>query len=175
VKITPVTYGGTLGKGKLEQMYGIYAAQGFMKMEEGIDDRVDLLRNVFSIPEKKAEGIIMKSTQKAMMKMLQSPEGMEEMQQMMGGMGLEGMGDMAGMMGGEEGPNLEQLKETLTQLKTMKDSGAIPPEELATVRRQFKDAFGSSIDDIAKQAEEDPDAMSDADSELLQLVKEILE
>jgi hypothetical protein len=93
---------------------------------------------------------------------------------MMGGEGMEGL---EGLLGGDngEGPNLEQLKEMLTQLKIMKDAGTIPPEELATVRQQFKEAFGSGIDEIVSQAATDKDAMSSADLELLDLMKEILE
>jgi hypothetical protein len=179
IVITPVTYGGDLAKSKLEQMYGTYAFSGILEVEQpDMVDRIDLLRNVFSINEKKAEGIVMKATQKNMMEMMKNPEGMEELQKMMGGMmGGEGMEGLDGLLGGDngEGPNLEQLKEMLTQLKIMKDAGTIPPQELATVRQQFKESFGSSIDEIVSQAATDKDAMSSADRELLDLMKEILE
>lgn len=179
IVITPVTYGGDLAKSKLEQMYGTYAFSGILEVEQpDMVDRIDLLRNVFAISEKKAEGIVMKATQKNMMEMMKNPEGMEELQKVMGGMmGGEGMEGLEGLLGGDngEGPNLEQLKEMLTQLKIMKDAGTIPPEELATVRQQFKEAFGSGIDEIVSQAATDKDAMSSADLELLDLMKEILE
>jgi len=181
VIITPVTYGGTLAKPKLEQMYGSYAFSAMLKMEDGsMEDRIDLLRNVFDINEKKAEGIVMKATQKNMMEMMKNPERMEDLEKLMGGMlGQEGMAGLEGLMGGggENGgePNLEQLKEMLTQLKIMKDAGTIPPEELQTVRQQFKESFGSSIDEIVSQATNDKDAMTDGDRELLDLMKDILE
>ena len=182
VEITPVTYGGNLAKSKLELMYGAYAFSGMMKMEEDMNDRIELLRNVFAITEKKAEGIITNATQKNMMEMMKTEEGQKQMADMMGGMeGMEGMEGMAGMMGGGGGgeggeePSPEQLKEMLTMLKTMKDSGSIPPEELATVREQFRESFGSSIDDILKQADSAGGEMSGADKELLDLMQSILE
>ena len=176
----PVTYGGDLAKSKLEQMYGSYAFSAMLKMDEvGTDDRIDLLRSVFDINEKKAEGIVMKATQKNMMEMMKNPEGMEDLEKLMGGMlGGEGMEGLEGLLGGGEngeGPNLAQLKEMLTQLKIMKDAGTIPPEELQTVRQQFKESFGSSIDEIMSQAKNDKDDMTDADRELLVLMQDILE
>ena len=176
----PVTYGGDLAKSKLEQMYGSYAFSAMLKMDEvGTDDRIDLLRSVFDINEKKAEGIVMKATQKNMMEMMKNPEGMEDLEKLMGGMlGGEGMEGLEGLLGGGEngeGPNLAQLKEMLTQLKIMKDAGTIPPEELRTVRQQFKESFGSSIDEIMSQAKNDKDGMTDADRELLVLMQDILE
>lgn len=175
--ITPVTYEGELGKGKLEQMYSKYAASGMMSMDEDFNARVGLLQDVFSIPEKKAEGLMMKAMQKNMMNMLKGGEGSEGMEEMMKAMGGDmGMGDLAGMgMDGEDGPNPEQLKEMLLTLKTMKDSGSIPPEELEAVRDQFKAAFGAGIDDVVSDADADQDALAETDKELLDLMKEILE
>lgn len=173
--ITPVTYGGDLGKGKLEQMYSKYAASGVMSMDEDFNARVGLLQDVFSISEKKAEGLMMKAMQKNMMNMLKGGEGMEEMMKAMGG-DMEGLGDLAGMgMDGEDGPSPEQLKEMLLTLKTMKDSGSIPPDELEAVREQFREAFGSSIDDVVSDADSDQDALNETDRELLDLMKEILD
>jgi len=63
VVIVPVTYGGDLGKGKLEQMYSAYAVSAmtnFASLDEDYDDRVRLLQDVFQINEKKAEGLMMK-------------------------------------------------------------------------------------------------------------------
>ncbi|KAL3911955.1 MAG: hypothetical protein SGILL_007077, partial [Bacillariaceae sp.] len=143
VDITPVTYGGDISKGKLEQMYSAYAASAmsdFTNMDEGMDDRLSLLQDVFQINAKKAEGLAMKVMQKNMMEMMKDgkmPEGMEEMMQ-----GMDGMGGMPGMPGmdGEE-PDPEQIKEMLRTLKTMKDSGSIPESELVEVKKQFKEAF----------------------------------
>ena len=176
VVITPVTYGGELGKGKLEQMFSKYAVSGMMSMDEDFNARVGLLQDVFSIPEKKAEGLMMKAMQKNMMKMLKTGEGMEGMEEMMKGLGgdMEGLGSLGMGMDGEDGPSPEQLKEMLLTLKTMKESGTIPPEELEAVRAQFKEAFGAGIDDVVSDAEEDEDALNESDKELLELMKEIL-
>merc|ERR1712176_264985 len=94
--------------------------------------------------------------------------GMEGMEGMMGGMpGLEGMLGADG-----EGPSPEELKQMLLSLKEMKDSGAIPPEELETVKQQFKEAFGSTVDDVIKEGEDG--GISSEDRELLDLMKSIL-
>jgi hypothetical protein len=178
VNITPVTYGGTLAKSKLEQMYSTYSMSGMMSMDENFTARVGLLQDVFSISEKRAEGIMMKAMQKNMMKMMKTGEGMEGMEDMMKAMGgMEGMEGLAGMgLGeGEDGPSPEQLKEMLMTLKTMKDSGSIPPEELDAVRSQFKEAFGSSIEDVMKDADKDADSIGETDKELLDLMKSILD
>ena len=176
VDIVPVTYGGDISKGKLEQMYSTYAMSGMTdmaSMDEKFDDRVSLLQDVFQINPKKAEGLMMKAMQKNMMEMMKSgemPEGMEEMMKGMGGM--DGMG-LPGMDGEE--PDPEQLKEMLRALKDLKDSGALPESELVEVRKQFKEAFGSSIDDIMKGADEAGGELGTQDKELLDLMKDILE
>lgn len=159
-------------------MYSRYSVSGMMSMDEDFNARVGLLQDVFSIPEKKAEGLMMKAMQKNMMKMLKTGEGMEGMEEMMKTMGgdMEGLGGLAGMgMDGEDGPSPEQLKEMLLTLKTMKDSGSIPPDELEAVRDQFRQAFGSSIDDVVSDADSEADALNETDRELLDLMKEILE
>jgi hypothetical protein len=176
VDIVPVTYGGDISKSKLEQMYSTYAISGMAdmaSMDEKFDDRVSLLQDVFQINPKKAEGLMMKAMQKNMMEMMKDgkmPEGMEEL---MGGMGdMEGMG-MPGMDGEE--PDPEQLKEMLRALKDLKDSGSLPESELVEVRKQFKEAFGSSLDEIMKDANDAGDDLGSQDKELLDLMKDILE
>jgi hypothetical protein len=178
VTITPVTYGGALSKAKLEQMYSSYAVSGMMnmdKMTEDFDSRVAMLQDVFQINEKKAEGLMMKAMQKNMMNMLKNGEGMEGMEEMMKSMGgLDGMPPGLGGMDGD-GPSPEQLKEMLKNLKDMKDSGAIPPDEFDKVKEQFKEAFGSSIDDVVKEANVSNDELSKTDKELLELMKSIMQ
>jgi len=177
VDIVPVTYGGDISKGKLEQMYSTYAMSGMTDMEsmdEKFDDRVSLLQDVFQINPKKAEGLMMKAMQSNMMEMMKSgkmPDGMEDMMNSMGdmdGMGMPGMGD------GEE-PDPEQLKEMLRALKDLKDSGSLPESELVEVRNQFKEAFGSSIDEVMNGADDAGDELGVQDKELLDLMKDILE
>jgi hypothetical protein len=171
VTITPVTYGGDIGKGKLEQMYSAYAASAMTditNIDEKFDDRLSLLQDVFQINPKKAEGLAMKVMQKNMMEMMKSgkmPEGMEEMMQGMGGM-------MPGMDGDE--PDPEQIKVMLRELKNLKDSGSIPDSELEAVKKQFKESFGSSIEDLMKEADQNQGELADADKEMLDLMKSIL-
>ena len=175
VIITPVTYGGDISKGKLEQMYSAYAASAmtdFANIDEQFDDRLSLLQDVFQINAKKAEGLAMKVMQKNMMEMMKSgkmPEGMEEMMQ---GMGMDGMPGMPGMDGEE--PDPEQINEMLRTLKTMKESGSIPDSELEEVKKQFKASFGSSIEDLMKEADQNEGELADADKEMLELMKSIL-
>jgi hypothetical protein len=182
VSITPVTYNGDLSKSKLEQMYGAYAVSGMMNMggsDDDFDGQVGLLCDVFQISEKKAEGIMMKAMQKNMMKMMKDGEGAEGMEEMMKNMGgMEGMGGMPGMdgMDGEGGePDPEQLKEMLQAIKMMKDSGTLPPDELEQVKAQFRDNFGSSIDQVIKDADATGEEMDAGEKELLGLIKSILD
>eukprot|EP00980_Cylindrotheca_fusiformis_P021510 scaffold8353_cov138-Cylindrotheca_fusiformis.AAC.41 len=181
VVIVPVTYGGGLAKGKLEQMYSAYAVSGMKDFasvgntDGDFDNRVSLLQDVFQISEKKAEGLMMKGFQKRLADMMKSGEGMEGLEEMMKGMGDMGLGDM-GMPGmdGEE-PSQEQLKQMLTTMKELKDSGSIAPAELEEVKKQFRDSFGSSLDEIMKESENAEGEMSPEDKELLELMKAILD
>lgn len=177
VIISPVTYGGDLAKLKLEQMYSTYSGAAMLNMEnvkDDFDDRLRLLQDVFQISDKKAEGLMMKVMQKNMMEMLKSGEGLEGMQGLLQGMGgMEGMPDLAAMAGmGAEGeePSPEQVKEMLLALKGMKDSGSFSKEELATIKQDFKNSFGSSIEEIANSNPLDP-----TEKELLELMKSILD
>ena len=177
VIIKPVVYEGTLRKSKLEQMYSTYAVSGMMNMgdmTEDFDDRVGLLQDVFNINEKKAEGLMMKAVQKNMMKMLKDGKGMEGMEDMLKGMGgMDGLDGLSGMENGE-GPSPEQLKEMLLALKEMKESGSIPDSELEEVKNQFKEAFGSSIDEVMLDANNNEGDLTAGDKELLELMKSIL-
>lgn len=179
VVLTPVTYGGDMGKSKLEQMYSKYSGQAMTDMEnmrDDFDDRLRLLQDVFQISDKKAEGLMLKVMQKNMMEMLKSGEGLEGMQEMLGAMGgmegMEGLGGMGGMPGmdGEE-PNPEQVKEMLLALKGMKDSGQFSKEDLASIKKEFQNSFGSSIDELASS--EKP--LDPTEQELLDLMKSILD
>lgn len=189
VVIKPVTYGGTLSKSKLEQMFSTYTISGMMEMmgdgedsdetsvPSDFNNRVALLQDVFQISEKKAEGLMMKAVQKNMMKMMKEGKGMEGMEKMLGNMGeLGGLGGLGGLPGMEdgEGPSPEQLKEMLVTLKTMKESGQIPPSEFENVKKQFKEAFGSSLDDVVKDASQD-NQLDENEKELLQLMKAIMD
>ena len=170
--ITPVTYSGKLAKSKLEQMYSQYAVGGMLNMAEMTDDfdsRVQLLRDVFAISEKKAEGLMMKAMQKNMMEMMKSGEGMDDM---MKNMGMD-PSMMAGLMGGgpEGEMDPEQLKTMLRELKAAKDSGDISKEELDSVRAVFKESFGASIDELMQQSE----GATGEDREVLDLIKSVLE
>ena len=183
VAIKPVVYGGDLSKSKLEQMFSEYAGSATLLDMENIpndfDSRVSLLQDVFEINDKKAEGLTMRAMQKSMAEAMKDPKKMEALQEMMKGMGgMEGMEGMASLMGGGadgEEPDPEQLKVMLRTLKELKDSGSIPPEEFENVKNEFKKNFGSSIDDVVKEASTSPDDLTENDKELLELMKSIMD
>lgn len=183
VTIKPVTYGGDLSKSKLEQMFSIYASPSVMSLSGSGDSddsgtRVSLLQDVLQINEQKAQGLMMKAMQKNMMEMMKDGKGMEGMEEMMKGLGMDGLGGgMGGGMGDPDGsgPSPEELKEMLKALKEMKDSGSIPRDELDQVKKQFQEAFGSSIDEVVKEANANKQDLSSTDKELVQLMKAIMD
>jgi hypothetical protein len=173
ITIVPVTYGGDIGKSKLEQMYSAYATSGMSNvanLDEKFEDRLNLLRDVFQISEAKAEGLMTKAMQKNLMNMMKDPEKMEEMMKNMNF--DEGMPGIPGM--DEEEPDSEQVKEMLVALKALKDSGSLPKSELENVKKQFKEAYGTNLEELMQQADENKGALADADKEMLELMKSIL-
>lgn len=174
VVIEPVTYGGDLAKSKLEAMYAIYAGSAMSDLaniREDLDDRASLLRDVFQISEKKAEGLMLKALQKQMMEMMKSGKGLEGLGNLDGLAGMEGMEGLLGMEGMEDTDlSPAQVKEMLMALKQMKDSGTFSKEELDTIKKQFKESFGSGIDELG------PDKpLNEEEKELLDMMKSILE
>jgi len=193
VTITPVTYGGSLGKKQLEQMFSVYSAamMTMMGTDSGnavTQDRVDTLQQVFNINDKRAEGLIQKSMMKGMMSMMKDGgegggmEGLSEMMASMGGEGgLPGMEGLAGMeglegLGGDGEFSPEELKQSVSMMKELVDSGSVSKEELDMVRQQFKEVYGSDIKDMIKDADGEGgvDDLGEDGQELLDLFKTIL-
>lgn len=182
VTIKPVTYGGKLRKKELEQMFSVYASSTMMSLDGSSQDRVDTLQLVFAIPDKKAEGLMQKQMMKMMMNLmkdggkgLEGMPGMEGMEEMMGAMGgMEGMGGLPGMDGGELSP--EDLKQTVSMMKDLIDSGQVSDDELSEVRNQFKEMYGSDISDLIKKADEEGagESMTEDERALLDMFKQIL-
>ena len=182
VTIKPVTYGGKLRKKELEQMFSVYASSTMMSLDGSSQDRVDTLQLVFAIPDKKAEGLMQKQMMKMMMNLmkdggkgLEGMPGMEGMEEMMGAMGgMEGMGGLPGMDGGELSP--EDLKQTVSMMKDLIDSGQVSDDELSEVRSQFKEMYGSDISDLIKKAAEEGagESMTEDERALLDMFKQIL-
>lgn len=179
-----MTYGGNLKKKELEQMFSIYAGSSMMSLVGGgaSQDRVDTLQLVFDIPDKKAEGLMQKHMMKMMMNLMK--DGGKGMEGMLEGMpGMEGMEEMMKAMGGMPGmPGLdgeispEDLKQTVRMMKDLMDSGQVSQEELAEIRKQFKDMYGSDISDLIKQADKEGAGagMGEDERELLDMFKRIL-
>jgi len=137
VVITPVTYGGTLAKKKLEQMFAIYSSS-IMSEDNVTEERVDNLQGVFNIKDKRAETLVQQATMKKYMKMLKDGDmdinemmkdgggmDMNEMMKDAGGMDINEM--MKGMgVGGQEFKNaMEEMSEEDINMmaKTMKELG----------------------------------------------------
>ena len=195
VVINPVTYGGDLSKGKLDDMFAIYSTAGMTTADGSVtQDRIDTLQQVFNINDKRAEGLSQKAMMKNLMDMMKNggegEGGMEEMLKGMGGMeGMEGMEEMMAAMAGTEGgeggmPGFgdgedispEQLKASVKMMKELVDSGSVSKEELALVREQFKTMYGSDINELIKAADEEggADELGEDGAELLELFKDIL-
>lgn len=187
VAITPVTYGGSLGKSKLEQMFAIYASSMMSSLDGSVtQDRIDTLQQVFNINDKKAEGLIQKKMMSNLMEMMKNGDGLEGMMEGMGGMeGMEGLAEMMGAMGGEGGlPGMgadgevspEELKQSVKMMKELVDSGSVSKEDLKLVRKQFEEMYGSDINDLIKEADKEGAAseLGEDGKELLDLFKTIL-
>jgi len=182
VVITPVTYSGSLGNKKLEQMFTKFASVSLGGMDLSAQERVDTLQQVFKISDKKAEGLIQKVMMKNLMKMmkdggegLEGMEGMPGMEEMMAAMGGgEGMGGLGGLGGGDVSP--EELKQSVEMMKQLLDSGQVSKEELDLIRQQFKDANGMDLTDLIKATEGmGTDELGDDGKELLDLFKKVLD
>lgn len=185
VAITPVTYEGKLSKAKLEKLFGIYAGSlmSSLMSEDAAttQDRVDTLQQVFSIKDKKAEGIAQKIMMKNLMSSMKDGEGggMEGLAEMM--KGFEGMEGMEGGFPGMGDPNAElspeDIKQSVSMMKELVESGQITKEEVALVKQQFKEAYGSDIEDLIKEADSgDMEGdLGDEGKELLDLFKKVLD
>ena len=115
--------------------------------------------------------------------MMKDPEAMKGMEGMEG---MEGLEDMMAAMGGGEGgmpgfdPNAEispdDLKQSVTMMKELIDSGSVSKDELDIVRKQFSDMYGSDINELIKAADDEggTDALGGDEKELLDLFKSIL-
>jgi len=180
VSIKPVTYCGTLGKGKLEQLYATYGTAA-MTSPEVTDDRVDMFRELFEIKEKRAEGLLQKKMMASLFKMMKDPEAMEEM---MGGEGMEemmkamgGMEGLAGLPGMDEELTPEQLKESVTMMKNLVESGQVTKEEMIQVKDTFKTAYGMDMEEIIENADSDEvkEQLGDDGEQLIEMFKIILE
>ncbi len=171
---------GSLRKKDLEKMFSIYAGSSMMSLDGKVtQDRVDTLQLVFGITDKKAEGLMQKHMMKMMMNLmkdggkgLEGMPGMEGMEEMMSALG----GGMPGMPGMDGEMSPEDLKQTVGMMKELMDSGAVSEEELAEVRSQFKEMYGSDIADLIKKADEEGAgaAMSDDERALLDMFNQIL-
>ena len=179
VSLKPVTYGGSLGKGKLENLYSTYAT-AVMTSSRVTEDRIDMFRELFEIKEKKAEGLVQKKMMAQMMKMMKDPEAMKEM---MGGEGMEemmaamgGMEGLDGMPGMDEEISPEQLKESVNMMKELIDSGSVSKEEMGIVKEQFAAAYGMDMEELIANAdsEEVKEQLGEDGEELLEMFKVIL-
>ena len=184
--ITPVTYGGTLGNKKLEQMYSKYAGGTLSLMDTNAQDRLDTLQQLFKLSDKKAEGLTQKVMMKNLMKLMkdggeggmEGMPGMKEMMEAMGGEGgldaLSGLGGLGGMgEGGDISP--EDLKQTISMMQELLESGQVSKEELKMIREEFKKTNGVDLTELIQAAEGMGDEeLGNEGKELLDLFKKVL-
>ena len=175
VSIQPVTYCGTLGKDKLEQLYAAYCA-GYMTSDEVTEDRIDMFRVLYKIEEKRAQILREKKMVDGFFKMIEDSdefEGMEEIMKAMGGMeGMEGLP----VMGNEE-LTPEQLKESVNMMRNLVESGQVSKEEMKQVKEMFKSAYGIDMEDLIYSADsaEVKEQLGSAGEELIEMFKIILD
>ena len=175
-------------------MFSKYAGSSMMSIIGGgaSQDRVDTLQIILGISDKKAEGLMQKHMMKMMMNLMKDGgkglegmpgmEGMEDMMKAMGGEGgmeemMKAMGGMDGMLPGMDGEmSPEDLKQTVKMMKDLMDSGQVSQEELADIRKQFKEMYGSDIGELIKQADQEgaAEGMGEDEKELLDMFKRIL-
>jgi len=184
--ITPVTYGGTLGNKKLEQMYSKYAGGTLSLMDTNAQDRLDTLQQLFKLSDKKAEGLTQKVMMKNLMKLMkdggeggmEGMPGMKEMMESMGGEGgLDALGGLGGLGGMGEGGDIspEDLKQTISMMQELLESGQVSKEELKMIRGEFKKTNGVDLTELIQAAEGMGDEeLGNEGKELLDLFKKVL-
>jgi len=147
VTITPVTYGGNLGKSMLEQMYSAYVSAAMIASNETVTGRMEVLQQVFNIPDKKAEGIAQKLLIKNLPKMMEGvggEGGMEEMLAAMGGgLGADGFPGI----GNDEELSPEMLMQSMEQMKELVKSGQVSKDDLDMVRKQYREMRAAAGDE----------------------------
>ena len=103
-------------------------------------------------------------------------EGMEEMMKAMGGMeGMEGLAGLPGM--GDEELTPEQLKESVTMMRNLVESGQVSKEEMTQVKEMFKTAYGMDMEELINNADsaEVKEQLGDDGEELIEMFKIILD
>jgi len=112
------------------------------------------------------------------MESMEGMPGMEEMMKAMGG--AEGLGDLGGLGGldgmGDGGDiNPEELKQTITMMSELMESGQVSKEEMKQIREEFKKANGIDLAELIKTADGmGASELGDDGKELLDLFKKVL-
>ena len=141
-------------------------------------ERVDILQQVFNIKDKKAEGIAQKIMMKNLMSAMKDGDGggLEGLAEMMGG--LEGMeGGMPGLGDPNAELSPEDIKQSVSMMTALVESGQISKDEIALVKDQFKEAYGADIEDLIAEADSGNmgDELGEDGKELLDLFKKVLD
>lgn len=173
--ISPVTYSGTLSKSKLENLFSTYATSQMTNFETGLadnQDRVDTLQRVFNIPDKRAEGLLQKTLMKNFMSMMKDGDAdggaMAEM--------MKGLAGDGAPFPGQDGTdvNPEDIQQSIKLMKELMESGSISKEEIALVKDQFSEVYGTDINKFMQEAEGEEDNLDEDGKELLNLFKDVL-
>jgi len=91
--------------------------------------------------------------------------------------GMEGMGDMPGFGDPNAELSPEEIKQSVTMMKQLVESGQISKEEVALVKQQFTEAYGANIEDLIAAADSGDmeGELGEDGKELLELFKTVLD
>ena len=114
---------------------------------ETVTGRMEVLQQVFNIPDKKAEGIAQKLLIKNLPKMMEGAGGeggMEEILAAMGGgLGADGFPGI----GNDEELSPEMLMQSMEQMKELMKSGQVSKDDLDMVRKQYREMRAAAGDE----------------------------
>jgi len=175
ITISPVTYGGSLSKSRLENLFTTYSLAAMSDIENMNQDRLETLQLVLNISDKRAEGLMQKMMMKNVMSMMKDggKDGLEMPEGLMSG--LAG-GAGAGFPNPEDTEiSPEELKQSIQMMKGLIESKSITKEEIQIIKDQFKEAYGSDVSELIKAADSETDVdLGDDQKEFLSLFKEVL-
>jgi len=179
-EISPVTYSGSLSKSKLENLFSTYATAQMTNFDTGLannQDRIDTLQRVFNIPDKRAEGLLQKTLMNNFMTMMKDGGGDGDggaMAEMMKGLAGDGSSPFPGVAEDGADVNPEDIQQSIKLMKELMESGSISKEEIALVKDQFGEVYGTDINKFLQEAEGEEENLDDDGKELLNLFKDVL-
>jgi hypothetical protein len=177
----PIRYNGSCRRGKLEDLFKLYAVKSLTADSLGGSSRLDQLQDLFSIKDSKANGITQKVLMDSVMKMMKEGggEGLPDMSGMMEGLGGMFPGGQGGGGGAPGGPGMmpdidpKEMAAQMNEFKEMVKSGNVSEEEVKALRSMYKE-MGMDIDDMCRMADSSMAALDPEAKEMFRLLKGLL-